>query len=153
VVPVQTQPVLSAIPKPLPATASISAVFNRALKFGTESEDVKRLQQLLATDSSIYPNGKATGYFGAMTRNAIRKFQKKYGIAKEGQVGYGDFGPKTRAKIREVFGTKVQPAVTVTPFAPQAPASSASLESMRAQLVQLLDLVKVLQARLAELKK
>jgi len=126
-------------------------VFNRALKFGTESEDVKRLQQLLATDSSIYPNGKATGYFGAMTRNAIMKFQKKYGIAKAGQPGYGDFGPKTRAKIQEVVGAKSQSAVT--PSAPQAPASTANIESMRAQLIQLLDLVKVLQARLAELKK
>jgi peptidoglycan hydrolase-like protein with peptidoglycan-binding domain len=34
---------------------------------------------------SIYPAGKVTGYFGALTLQAIERFQKKYGITKAGK--------------------------------------------------------------------
>ena len=41
---------------------------------------VKQLQKLLAQDTEIYPEGKTTGYYGALTRKAVQRFQKKYGI-------------------------------------------------------------------------
>ena len=91
-----------------------SAVFNRLLQYGTSHNDVKRLQRLLNSDpntklaeSGVGSPGNETSYFGPITRNAVKKFQKKYNIVSFGDeksTGYGLVGPKTRAKLREVFG-------------------------------------------------
>jgi len=54
-------------------------------------------------ESGVGSPGNETEYFGTLTKKAVQKFQKKYGIAKEGDSGYGYVGPKTRAKLQEVF--------------------------------------------------
>ncbi|MBU4466640.1 hypothetical protein KKF47_01070, partial [Patescibacteria group bacterium] len=41
------------------------------LKVGSRSEIVKNLQEALKGDSSIYPEGLTTGYFGTLTKKAI----------------------------------------------------------------------------------
>jgi hypothetical protein len=98
-----------------PAAAStgavISAVFSSGLGKGMTSADIKRLQQLLnkhadtqISSSSVGSPGSETEYFGSLTEKAVQKFQKKYGIAQEGDTGYGYVGPKTRAKLQELFG-------------------------------------------------
>ena len=91
-------------PSTLPMPVSVSAIFSTNIIFGMTSPDVKRLQQLLAQDASIYPGGLASGYFGPATKAAVQRFQVKYAIAKAGESGYGSVGPKTRAKLLEVFG-------------------------------------------------
>lgn len=48
------------------------------LRFGMSNSDVARLQTLLAQDSSLYPEGLVTGYFGTLTRQAVTRFQEKY---------------------------------------------------------------------------
>lgn len=78
---------------------AVSPVFNRDLVLGNRSADVKRLQQLLATDKSIYSEGLTTGFYGSLTQKAVRAFQKKYGLPQVGRVG-----PATRAKLLQVFG-------------------------------------------------
>ena len=72
---------------------------------------MKRLQQLLNSDSDTRVASTGAGspgsesqFFGALTEKAVQKFQVKYGIAKAGEPGYGSVGPKTRAKLKEVFG-------------------------------------------------
>jgi peptidoglycan hydrolase-like protein with peptidoglycan-binding domain len=98
---------------------SISAVFSKTFKKGMRGDDILRLQKLLATDATIYPEGDATGYFGPATERAIQRFQAKYGIVSSGTAlttGYGAFGPSTRAKMQEVFGNAMPisvPAQTV----------------------------------------
>lgn len=91
-----------------PATSAIPAqtilVFTRSLRVGAQGEDVRRLQEYLASDSAIYPEGLVTGYFGALTKKAVGRFQEKYSIASQGEAGYGTVGPKTRAKVNELFG-------------------------------------------------
>ena len=67
----------------------------------------KALQQALAQDKTIYPEGLATGYYGPATQRAVIRFQKKYGIDPVGFVG-----PATRKKINEVYGTTPAPATT-----------------------------------------
>jgi len=57
------------------------------LKQGTRSEAVTTLQSLLALDSSIYPEGLVTGYYGKLTAAAVKKFQKKNGLPQVGNVG------------------------------------------------------------------
>ncbi len=71
----------------------------RDVAFGAKGDDIKALQALLSQDKTIYPEGTISGYFGALTRAAVKRFQKKYGISQVGRVG-----PLTRAKLQEVFG-------------------------------------------------
>lgn len=76
--------------------------FSILIKKGSNGSSVTKLQEILKTDPSIYPEGLVTGYFGLATEKAVGRFQEKYGIAKAGEVGYGTLGPKTRAKLNSL---------------------------------------------------
>ncbi len=74
----------------------------RSLKRGSSGDDVLRLQQFLARDSSLYPEGQTTGYYGALTEAAVRRWQAKFNIVSSGSpetTGYGVVGPRTAAAI------------------------------------------------------
>ena len=102
------QPVVVSTP-----SAIISAVFARRLTPGMTGDDVKFLQQLLnkSADTQVASigvgsSGNETTYFGPLTEKAVQKFQIKHGIVTSGTVqttGFGSVGPKTRAKLQEVF--------------------------------------------------
>jgi len=66
------------------------------LREGMTDEEVKVLQELLAADPTIYPEGLVTGYFGPLTTKALKRFQEKHGIEAVGEVG-----PKTLVKLNE----------------------------------------------------
>lgn len=68
----------------------------RSLREGMSGDDVKALQAILAADTSIYPEGMITGFYGKLTSKAVKNFQKKYGIEMLGLVG-----PKTLKKLNE----------------------------------------------------
>jgi photosystem II stability/assembly factor-like uncharacterized protein/peptidoglycan hydrolase-like protein with peptidoglycan-binding domain len=76
--------------------------FSRTLRKGATGNDVTRLQELLAKDAEVYPEGETTGHFGPATERAVKRFQEKHGIAGQGEPGYGQTGPKTREKLTEV---------------------------------------------------
>ena len=59
-------------------------------------DDVSALQAILAADPSIYPEGIISGYYGALTAKAVRKFQERNGIE-----GLGFVGPKTLEKLNK----------------------------------------------------
>jgi len=84
------------------SSASAAPAITRNLSKGSRGNDVKELQKFLAGDKEVYPEGDATGLFGPATAKAVGRFQVKYGLAKPGQVGYGEVGPKTRAKLKEM---------------------------------------------------
>jgi hypothetical protein len=146
---------ISTITPPAPAVAPapasiVSPVFNKDLTVGSKGDDVKRLQQLLATDKEIYPDGSATGYLGNLTKAAIVKFQIKYGVIKKSSdPGSGNLGPKTRAKIKEVFGNGVTP---VTPTPTPTPSPSPVSSDSAAKIQQLQSMLQQLQALQAALK-
>jgi peptidoglycan hydrolase-like protein with peptidoglycan-binding domain len=71
-------------------TATQIGSFVKNLSLGSRGDDVKALQALLATNSNIYPEGTITGYYGRLTEQAVRRFQKENGIEQAGRVG-----PKT----------------------------------------------------------
>lgn len=56
------------------------------LKEGMTDDDIREIQEILATDSDIYPEGLATGYFGKLTKDALKRFQNKHGIDATGQI-------------------------------------------------------------------
>jgi len=68
------------------------------------SADVTRLQTLLATEPTIYPEGFVTGYFGPLTFAAVQNFQVANDVVDVGGVGSGTVGPLTRAALQKVFG-------------------------------------------------
>lgn len=78
---------------------TIIGQFVATLKQGDRGENVRMLQQLLAADPSLYPEGTISGTFGPRTAAAIKRFQKKHGIEQAGNVG-----PKTLKKLNEIFG-------------------------------------------------
>ena len=88
----------------------------RQLSKGMSNEDVTLLQEVLAIDSGIYPEGLITGYFGPLTERAVKRFQKKMGVELAGRVG-----PKTMSKINELIeqgagsSGKVPPGLLVSP--------------------------------------
>ncbi len=103
--------------------AAQAQIFTRVLQLGSVGNDVKILQQWLNSDpDTIIANSGAgspgfeTTKFGPATVKAVQKFQLKYGLIKKGASGYGMVGPKTRAKLEEVFG-----GVEIKPDAPAAP--------------------------------
>ena len=68
---------------------------------GLSGEQVRLLQEMLARDPAVYPEGRITGYYGPLTTEAVKRFQVKYGIDATGIAG-----PATRAKLNELFGGK-----------------------------------------------
>ena len=71
--------------------------FTKALRRGASGDDVRELQEFLKQYPEIYPEGLVTGFFGALTESAVKRFQEKFNIETEGIVG-----PKTRTKLNEL---------------------------------------------------
>ena len=81
--------------------------FVRSLSRGMSGNDVRDLQELLAQYPDIFPSGLITGFFGRFTEEALKKFQKKFGIE-----AIGIFGPKTQAKLLALFvGRELPPGI------------------------------------------
>jgi len=83
--------------------------FERNLSFGVRSEEVKCLQEFLASQGSeIYPEGLVTGNFLSLTRQAVIRFQEKYAsevLVPVGESrGTGYVGQLTRNKINQLLG-------------------------------------------------
>ncbi len=76
----------AAIAVAVPSFASAATLY-RSLDVGTTGSDVTALQSFLAQDSSLYPSGRVTGYFGSLTQAAVTKFQIRHGISAVGRVG------------------------------------------------------------------
>lgn len=90
----------------------ITPLFTRDLSLNCSGHDVFLLQKFLNTDTEtqIAKTGNgAPGYetenFGGLTEKALKKFQVKYGLAADGDLGFGIMGTKTRAKFQELFGS------------------------------------------------
>ncbi len=59
----------------------------RQLKLGDSGSDVSLLQLFLAEDPNVYPEGLVTGYFGQLTRDAVKRFQTTNGLPAVGRMG------------------------------------------------------------------
>ncbi|MBI2612393.1 Ig-like domain-containing protein [Candidatus Kaiserbacteria bacterium] len=114
--------------------AVTSGTLTRAVKVGSSGDDVKLLQVVLNTDadtrialSGAGSPGNETTLFGRLTLVAIQRFQVKHGIVKPGGEGYGNVGPKTRAKLNEILAAwlaATTPAPAPTPEPTPAPTPS-----------------------------
>ncbi len=76
------------------------AAISTQMDIGSKGADVTALQQFLATNYSIYPQGIVSGYFGPLTAAAVVQFQVNYDISQVGRVG-----PQTMTKINNLMAT------------------------------------------------
>jgi hypothetical protein len=162
-----TAPVVPAAKPATPSAAAVATVAPRAaavavapaalpartISPGVSNSEVRKLQELLAKDPSLYPEGMVTGYYGKLTQKAVERFQKKYGIVSSGtpeSTGFGKVGPKTLAKLKEVFSaTPATPAVPgVSPATPATPAAPANVAAIQAQIQTLQAQVQALLEKL-----
>ncbi len=65
---------------------------------GMTGEDVKKLQEILATDPNLFSNTNVTGFYGPLTTKAVESFQSHFGLATVGAVG-----PLTLEKLNELL--------------------------------------------------
>lgn len=76
------------------------------LKKGNQGDQVRLLQECLATDPSVYSLGTVNGVFGPSTLTAVKAFQEKYKsevLTPNGlSSATGTVGPSTREKLNEV---------------------------------------------------
>ncbi len=92
----------------------VSHVITQGPTEGSTSDDVKRIQALLATDPAIYPEGLATGYYGPLTREALKRFQVRHELEVTGKVD-----DETRTMLQEYLhetpNGQIQPGLLQTP--------------------------------------
>jgi peptidoglycan hydrolase-like protein with peptidoglycan-binding domain len=77
--------------------AHAATLLTRTLSPGTRNAQVRTLQTFLASNPDIYPSGMVTGYYGPLTKEAVKQFQLAYDISPVGYVG-----PLTLAKVNQV---------------------------------------------------
>lgn len=131
---------------PLFSFAQKDTLFSRSLFRGVEGEDVRKLQEFFAKDTTVYPEGLITGYYGLLTEKAVQRWQAKEGIVSSGTAdttGFGRIGPKTRAKLNELLARATASSVSqqesqkesppvedrVTTISPEQETATSSLDS------------------------
>ncbi len=110
---VQTGLVVSAIVLMVAPVIVSAATFNTYLHSGSRGAEVSALQTYLAQDTTLYPQGLVTGYFGAMTKSAVIRFQAKNGLTADGLVGaatraaLNNSGAVTYGDAPQIYNTTV----------------------------------------------
>ena len=80
----------------------------KVLKYGMSDAEVTLLQTWLSSDTTVYPEGIISGWFGPLTKTAVIRFQEKYaseiltplGLLK----GTGLVGGSSRPKLNSLYG-------------------------------------------------
>lgn len=106
------------------------ATLQSSLRQGSAGDQVAVLQALLAADPDIYPEGLVSGYFGRLTSEAVKRYQKKNGIE---QVGF--VGPKTLKKLQEHLKNNVLAFDTIVPTASAASSTSTATSTASTTIV------------------
>ncbi|MBI2098127.1 MAG: hypothetical protein HYT49_00480 [Candidatus Wildermuthbacteria bacterium] len=95
-----------------PPQAVSCTSFNRNLSFGVQGEEVRCLQEFLASQGpEVYPEGLVTGNFLSLTKQAVIRFQEIYApeilapLSLNSGTGY--VGQTTRNKMNQMIGSLV----------------------------------------------
>lgn len=73
--------------------------FSKIMKYGQRNTDIANMQECLRYEK-LFPSIDPTGYYGGITRKAVKDFQIKHGIPHND--GW-QAGPKTIAKLTEIY--------------------------------------------------
>jgi len=80
-------------------------VWKKTLQRGANGTDVAYLQKALNMEG-VYPEAIFSGYYGYLTEQAVKRFQKKYSIVSYGSplsTGYGRIGWGTMSKLNKLY--------------------------------------------------
>ncbi len=94
-------PPTSTTPRTQAQTTPAANTSGTTLSIGSRGAAVTLVQQQLATLAFLNASG-ITGYFGTLTRDAVRAFQRAKNIASSGDeytTGYGAVGPRTKLAL------------------------------------------------------
>jgi len=134
--PVVTTPTPPSPSVPIASAASSTlATITQSLYYGLRNTQVSALQSILVQNGYL-ASIDATGFYGALTRAAVERFQCAETIVCTGGAGWGLVGPKTRNVLNAL------PDTVGSSFAPSA-LSTASLTAE----------IQMLEAELANLEK
>lgn len=129
--------------------ARIHNALTSQLFLGFKGVEVERLQKMLASDPTIYPEAKITGFYGVLTKKAVERFQLKYSIVSGGTpevTGFGQVGPKTLVKLNQIYGGVItNPSLTYT--APRSPEEQALIDHLVAMVAKLKEELTALQIK------
>lgn len=117
-----TDPLSSAVPVNLPPLPRVCNLLDRTLMMGTRGDDVMGLQEFLKANKLF--SGEATGYFGALTRDALRQWQAQNQVVSSGDertTGWGLLGPNTRNRIKAWCGGNMGNRLNANPTRGDAP--------------------------------
>ena len=92
----------------------VKSVLKDGLSEGMTDADIAKLQELLATDPTIYPEGKKTGYFGPLTKEAVKRFQARHGLEITGTVD-GETHDMLEEYLHDGFGDKIPAGLLKAP--------------------------------------
>jgi len=100
----------------LPEQAAEKARIARQLDIGDRGPDVRKLQELLAANNEIYPEGLVTGYYGSLTAQAVSRLQERAGLPSVGRVG-----PRTLNQVNSLLNEGAGQSGIIPPGLLQAP--------------------------------
>ena len=89
--------------------------FKQELKENSQNEDVRKLQQFLSTDKTIYPEGLTTGFFGPRTKEALIKFQNKFKLEANGELNIGTKELINKILEAQGVGKEIPSGLLMTP--------------------------------------
>ncbi len=92
----------------------IREVIKDGLEQGMTDDDIAKVQELLATDPAIYPEGIVSGYFGNLTKNALIRFQLRHGANPTGEIDE-ETQELLEEYLSEGFGDNIPPGLLRAP--------------------------------------
>ncbi len=95
--------------------AEVRALIRENVVEGMEGDDIRAIQELLASDATLYPSGLTTGFFGQLTREALQRFQARYDLEATGRLD-----EPTRAALEALKEDRVAGKMTPGYLASQA---------------------------------
>jgi hypothetical protein len=138
------------------ATLAATATLSVNLSLGMEHPQVLTLQKILNTNGFVLANdgpgspGNETNRYGALTRDAVRRFQCAQKIVCEGDEhssGYGFVGARTRAAL--LGNITAAPQSKPDPVQPATSSSPSSDDEIGRLQAQIAELTRVLNGLLA----
>lgn len=98
--------------------AASAEMLSRQISYGARGTDVSSLQTFLATNPLIYPQGIVSGYFGPLTRSAVRSFQGQNSLVVDGIVGVNTISLINAQMGNGMVGNTAAPIVSNVYVAP-----------------------------------
>ena len=116
----------SSIPAAATPSSPSAPTLSGLLKMGSRGEAVLALQNALA--QAGYFNTAATAYFGSVTYDSVKRFQKDQGLKVDGIVGQGTWGALFGGSGTAAPAPENTEQAGATPETPTAPAPASAVE-------------------------